>query len=55
MEANKQSPPPADGRFPYELVDEMIKRHLASIRQSDEDECGRDVEGSGRDAEGSGH
>lgn len=47
MEANEQSPTTAGNRFPYELVNEMIKRHLASINQGGDANQGGDVNQSG--------
>lgn len=37
MKPNIQSSDPASNRYSYDLVDEMINSHLASIKQNDDD------------------
>lgn len=37
MKPNILSSDPASNRYPYDLVDEMINSHLASIKQNDDD------------------
>lgn len=36
MKQSDKSSSPTSNRFPYDLVDEMIKDHLASINENDE-------------------
>ena len=36
MKQSDKSSSPTSNRFPYDLVDEMIKGHLASINEKDE-------------------
>lgn len=36
MKPNIQSSDPASNRYSYDLVDEMINSHLASIKQNDD-------------------
>lgn len=36
MKQSDKSSSPTSNRFPYDLVDEMIKDHLASINEKDE-------------------
>lgn len=41
MKQSNQSSSPTSNRFPYDLVDEMIKEHLASINEKDETSKGK--------------
>lgn len=45
MKANEQSSPQASSRFPYDVADEMIRKHLASINNNDEGGCEKDADG----------
>lgn len=38
MKPNILSSDPASNRYSYDLVDEMINSHLASIKQNDDDD-----------------
>ena len=51
MKPNILSSDPASNRYSYDLVDEMINSHLASIKQNDDD-TPRDclADGAGPDA-----
>ena len=45
MKANEQSSPQTSSRFPYDVAEEMIRKHLASINNSDEGGREKDADG----------
>lgn len=54
MKPNILSSDPASNRYSYDLVDEMINSHLASIKQTDDTSRDCLADGAGPDAKEAG-